>query len=202
VTDPDSLQLVRANPAAALFIDRARAIRPDFRLTEDNADAVARIAVGLEGLPLSLELAAQGVRSLGVEEVLSRIRIRMSLSAEIRDVPERQRSVSNTLMWSYVLLNDSEQRLFRRMAVFARGGTAESMEAVYNARRDLDAPVSTILEGLVDASLVEEADDDARNPTYALLETVREFALELLVASGEEEEIAKAVSTRNPLFFS
>jgi predicted ATPase/DNA-binding SARP family transcriptional activator len=160
--------------AVALFSERALALRPDF--TPD--EAVAAICRRLDCLPLALELAAARVKVLSSETLLARLEQRLPLlTGGTRDLPERQRTLRATLEWSYDLLSENEQRLFTRLAVFAGGCTLESADAV------CDAELET-LASLVDKSLLRKEDE-----RFAMLETIREYALEQLEASVEAEEL-------------
>jgi predicted ATPase len=162
--------------AVALFVERARAARPTF---EPNP-AVAHICRRLDGLPLAIELAAARVKSLPPAALLERLERRLPLlTGGPRDAPPRQRTLAATLEWSYELLDDREKQLFARLAVFAGGCTLEAAEEVCGA--NLDA-----IQSLVDKSLVRV--DDGR---FAMLETIREFALDRLAASDEANAIRR-----------
>jgi predicted ATPase len=169
------------NGAVALFVARARAARPDFRLDEENAAAVAAICVALDGLPLALELAAARTKLLPPQALLHRLGQRLDvLSSAGRDVPARQQTLRTTVEWSYRLLDAREQRLFARLAVFAGGFALGAAEEVCEA--DLDA-----LASLVDKSLVGR-DGAGSEPRFTMLETIREYARERL---DEGEDAAR-----------
>jgi tetratricopeptide (TPR) repeat protein len=182
------------SPAVALFVQRAAAARPDFTLTDDNAAAVADICARLDGLPMAIELAAARIKLLPPGALLSRLEGRLlSLAGGARDLPARQQTLRNAIDWSYELLTPAEQRLFRRLAVFANGWTLESAEAVCDARQDLELDILDGIASLVDKSLVQRAEpggttsvagygDEAR---FMMLETLREYALERLESAGE-----------------
>jgi predicted ATPase/transcriptional regulator with XRE-family HTH domain len=185
-------------PAVALFVERARARRPDFRLTGVNAGAVAEICTRLDGLPLAIDLAAAWVTLLPPVRLLARLEPRLPLLAGgARDLEERQRTMQNTLAWSYELLSPAEQRLFRRLGVFVGGCTLEAAEAVCStpaADESLGEEVLAGLRALADQSLVQpergvaeerERESEAR---FRLLHVVREYALERLKANGEGAE--------------
>src|SRR5690349_3985362 len=125
------LELLTQYEAVRLFIQQARAVQPDFHVTTDNAPAVAEICVRVDGLPLALELAASRVRHLTPEAILSRLEHRLPLLVSgARDLPARQRTLRNTIEWSYNLLGDAEQQLFRWLAVFVGGRTLAAIVAV------------------------------------------------------------------------
>lgn len=180
---PDVLTLGRFE-AVQLFTERALAASPRFRLTEENARAVAEITARLDGLPLAIELAATRTKVLTPEQMLPRLQDRLSLlTSGARTLPQRQRTLRDAIAWSYDLLDEAERRLFAWLSVFAGGCTLESAEAVCDPEElGLDA-----LEGitsLVDKSLIRRADPDG-HPRFAMLETIREFALERLAAEND-----------------
>jgi predicted ATPase/DNA-binding CsgD family transcriptional regulator/DNA-binding XRE family transcriptional regulator len=183
---PDALATV---PAVALFLERARVLDPEFRLTADTAAATAELCVRLDGLPLAIELVAARAAQLGVAVTLDRLARRLPLPAShMRDAPARQQSVRATLEWSLDLLDDGERELFRRLGVFVGGWTVGAAEAV--AGDSVSDPVSS-LASLADASLVvversQSAGDDVR---FRMLETAREVALDLLDASGDTDDV-------------
>ena len=169
-------------PAVRLYVERARATFPQFALTDDNAEAVGRICRGLDGLPLALELAAARVRTLGPEGTAARLGERLSLlSRGARDLPERQRSLRATLDWSVQLLDGPAQRLLATLAVFSGGASLEAIEAVWDGD---DAAAS--LDDLLDAALVTHGSAPDGTRRFGMLDTVREYALELLAGHGEE----------------
>jgi tetratricopeptide (TPR) repeat protein len=172
--------------AVRLYVERVRAVNPDFVLSEANAPAVVAIVRRLDGLPLALELAAARVRALSLTALLARLERSLPLlTGGAQDLPVRQRTLRETIAWSYDLLRPHEQILFRRLGVFAGGCTLDAAETVANLDESLE-----VLEGmdaLLDASLLQaEAQDDP--PRYTMLATIREFALERLMESGEESE--------------
>ena len=173
---------VVGNEAISLFVERARAIRPDFELTEANARAVAAICLRLDGLPLAIELAAARVVLFPPAALLARLDERLEvLTGGARDRPTRHHTLRATLDWSYDLLGESRRRLFARLAVFAGGWTLEAAETVCNG--DLD--VLDGLASLIDKSLVR-LEGTEEEPRFAMLDTVREYALDKLKESGEE----------------
>jgi len=157
-----------------LFVARARAALPSFVAS----DVVPELCARLDNLPLALELAAARVRILSPEQLLERLANRLDLLRAGRGTDPRQQTLRATIEWSHELLDEDEQRLFARLAVFVGGCTLASAEAVCDA--DLD-----ILESLVDKSLVRVREGDR----FWMLETIREYALERLEGSGEAEMV-------------
>jgi predicted ATPase/DNA-binding SARP family transcriptional activator len=177
------------NEAVALFVARAAAVRPGFELGDEHAADVAEICRALDGLPLALELAAARIKLLTPAELRDRLGRRLDLlTGGPRDAPARQQTLRATIDWSYELLATEEQRLFRDLGVFAGGWSLEAAERGCEA--GLDG-----LSALVDQSLVRPADERQR---FRMLETVREYALERLVASGE----GNAVRRRHAEYFA
>jgi tetratricopeptide (TPR) repeat protein len=175
-------------PAVALFVQRARAVRPDFALSEANAGAVAELCVRLDGLPLAIELAAARVGVLPPASLLARMdRALGVLTGGPRDLPARQQTLRDTFAWSYDLLTPEEQALFRQLAVFAGGAPLEAVEAVCSVEGQQAPDVLGGLAALVEASLLLGEGEAGVPPRYRLLETAREFALEHLESSGEAE---------------
>ncbi|MFN8512508.1 MAG: tetratricopeptide repeat protein [Chloroflexia bacterium] len=173
--------------APALFVARARSVRPGFTLTAANAAVVAAICARLDGLPLALELAAARLTVLSPADLLARLAARLPLlTGGPRDAPERQRTLRAAIAWSHDLLNAGEQALFRRLAVFAGGATLAAIEAVCAPPAPLAVELLDWLGGLVEQGLVQRefADADAP-PRFTMLETVREYAAEQLAAHGE-----------------
>jgi predicted ATPase/class 3 adenylate cyclase len=168
-----SVQPLVEAEAAELFRERALAVRSDFT---SNGE-VELICRRLDCLPLAVELAAARIKVLSPQQILARLERRLPLlTGGARDLPERQRTLRATIAWSHDLLDEDEQRLFRRLAVFAGGWTLEAAEEV--AEAELDA-----LQSLVEKSLVRQRDE-----RFWMLETIREFALEQLEESQETEE--------------
>lgn len=175
-------------PAIALFVQAARAVRPDFALTAANAAAVVAICQRLDGLPLAIELAAAQLRWLSPEVVLSRLGNRLAtLTGGSRDRHPRQQTLRQTLDWSYQLLDDEQRRLFARLAVFAGGCTLDAVAAICGDGADWRG--TERLGTLVAHSLVRHWIDIGNEPRFGLLETIREYAWEHLAASGEADTI-------------
>jgi predicted ATPase/class 3 adenylate cyclase len=175
----------------ALFVERARAARPDFAVTDETWPSVAGIVARLDGLPLAIELAAAKTRVLDPAQILSRLGDRLAfLAGGPRDAPSRQRALRETIAWSHDLLGPGEQTLFRRLAIFAGGWTLDAASAVCRpAEIGLDELAG--LEALLDQSLIRRADGLLGEQRFTMLETVHEYALERLDESGERDEIGR-----------
>jgi len=170
--------------AVALFVKRARAVKPDFEVTPENVDAIAAICVALEGVPLAIELAAARSRMLTPASMLARLDRRLSLlEGGPRDLPERQQTLRRTIEWSTQLLNDRDKRLLAELGVFAGSFSLEAVEFVTEDSSGPDFDPLIGLGTLVDNSLVREQDRGGR-PYYSMLTTVREYTLEQLEADG------------------
>ncbi|HLW98630.1 MAG TPA: protein kinase, partial [Candidatus Acidoferrales bacterium] len=181
-----SLEVLSQYSAIALFVQRASAVKPDFELTEQNAASVADICARLDGLPLAIELAAARVKLLSPSAMLTRLASRLQLlTGGARDLPTRQQTLRGAIDWSYDLLNPAEQKLFRRLSVFAGGCTLEAIEAVCNAKIDLGSDLLDGMTSIVDKSLVQQVDRPQGELRFLMLETIREYAQEKLAASEE-----------------
>ncbi|MDP9352569.1 MAG: tetratricopeptide repeat protein, partial [Chloroflexota bacterium] len=176
--------------AISLFVQRARAARPTFELTANNATAVSGICRRLDGLPLAIELAAARIRILPPEAMLGRIDHSLALlTGGARDLPERQRTLSAAIDWSYDLLDEKEKTLFARLAVFAGGWTLEAAEAVCDPEGGLD--VMDGMESLVEQSLIRLSGDHGAEPRFRMHATMREYALLRLERCGEAEDVRR-----------
>jgi predicted ATPase/class 3 adenylate cyclase len=179
--------------AVALFIERARAVKPDFEVTSANAPAVAEICARLDGLPLAIELAASRSKLLSPQALLARLGQRLQLlTSSTRDAPARQRTLRSAIQWSYDLLSEPEQFLFRRLSVFAGGATLPAVESVAAMLEDDTALLLDRVASLLDKNLLRQAGLETAEPRLLMLETIREFALECLAASGERAAVRKA----------
>ncbi len=175
-------------PAVALFLQRALAIKADFTLTETNIQAVADICIHLDGLPLAIELAAARIKLLPPQALLQRLTHRLQvLTGGVQNAPARQQALRNTIAWSYNLLDAAEQQLFRRLSVFAGGCMLEAVESISSAFAEQAGQVLDRVASLIDKSLLQQTEQEGDEPRVVMLETIREYALECLVRSGEEE---------------
>ncbi len=180
-------------PSVTLFVERAQAANAGFRLTAANARAVAEVCAGLEGLPLALELAAAETRVLPPETIVARLDRRLRiLAGGTRDAPDRQKTLRGTIDWSHHLLSDTERAAFRRLSVFAGGFTLEAALAVVDPFETLTAPIEEVIGALVDKSLIQARERRDGATRFSMLETLRVYALEKLVESGESERTRRA----------
>ena len=191
--DPShSLELdrLRRTEAVRLFVARARDARPDFELSEQNADAVAELCVRLDGLPLALELAAARIKLFSPHDILERLERRLEhLKAEPgAGLPERHRTLRAAVEWSYDLLGAEEQALFTSLGVFVGGFTLEGAEAVAG---DLALDVVAGVESLLNDSLLRTEPMAAGEPRFGMLETIREYALERLEERGDGHAVRR-----------
>jgi predicted ATPase/class 3 adenylate cyclase len=178
-----SAEQVARYEAIQLFVERARAVRPDFRLTDENAEAVVEICQRLDGLPLAIELATARIGLFSPDGLRARLGSRLQLlRAGAQDLPARQQTLGATIQWSYELLESGEQRLFELLSVFS-GMTLDAVETVAASVDDLrETGVDTVvgLASLTDKSLIRQADPGAGEPRLVMLETIREYASERL----------------------
>jgi predicted ATPase/DNA-binding XRE family transcriptional regulator len=178
--------------AVSLFVERARAVSPDFALTEKNARAIAEVCVQLDGLPLALELAAARVRVLSPLQIAKRLSDRFGLLASgSRGAPARHHSLQAAIDWSFDLLSARERLLLERLAVFAGGWTLEAVETVCAGGDIQPSEVLGLLGRLVDRSLVVAEPASSGAFRYRLLETIRKYASERLARSGEADALAR-----------
>ncbi|HWH24572.1 MAG TPA: tetratricopeptide repeat protein [Candidatus Limnocylindria bacterium] len=168
-----------------LFVERARAVRSDFGLTDDSARLVEEIVRRLDGLPLAIELAAARLRILPLEQISARLDHKLGLlTGGARDMPGRQQTLRGAIDWSYELLDDGLRRLFGRLSVFRGGAGLEQIEAVCGPAAEIGRDVLDGLADLADQSLIRPV-DGGRSARFAMLETIREYGLEKLAESGE-----------------
>ena len=196
IPDPERLPGLEAlshYEAVRLFIERARAAKADFAVTNENAPAVAEICARLDGLPLAIELAAARIKLLPPKAMLGRLGRRLKLlTGGARNLPERQRTLRGAIEWSHTLLEDGEKTLFCRMAVFSSGRTLEAIETVCDAEGDLPIDALEGVSSLLDKSLLRQEEGPNGEPRFVMLETIHEYAREKLRESGEAEEIRRA----------
>ena len=190
--DPErlpSLEVLAQSDAVRLFIERARAVKPDFMVTAENASAVAEIVFHLDGLPLAIELAAARVKLLTPQAMLPRLRQGLDLLASpSRDRTDRQRTLRGAIAWSYDLLDQGMQRLFARCAVFVGGAQLEQLEAVCGPSSDIGVDVLEGVSELVEQSLLRQSEVDGE-PRFRMLVTIRDYALERLAERGEVTDL-------------
>jgi predicted ATPase/class 3 adenylate cyclase/Tfp pilus assembly protein PilF len=177
--------------AVRLFVQRARAVKPDFEVTNENAPAVAEICARLDGLPLAIELAAARTKLLSPQALLSRLSNRLKLlKGGATNLPARQQTLRATIDWSYDLLTEEEKTLFGRLSVFSGGHTLEAAEEVCDPEGNLDA--LEVVESLLENSLLRREEGAEGEPRFVMLETVREYASEKLEESKEAEKFKRA----------
>jgi predicted ATPase/serine/threonine protein kinase len=182
-----SVEILSRCPAVALFVQRAVAAKPEFELNPENAPAVAEICARLDGLPLAIELAAARVKVLSPPLMLARLASRLQLlTGGARDLPQRQQTLRAAIDWSYDLLTAAEQKFFRRLSVFVGGCNLEGVEAVCDTKGDLDLDLLDGMASMLDKSLVQKIEQTTGESRFVMLETIREYALEKLEASGEQ----------------
>ncbi len=179
-----SLEQLARSEAVQLFVERAQAVKPDFRLTNDNAQAVAELCVRLDGLPLAIELATARLNLFSPQALVERLGNRLKLlRGGARDLPLRQQTLRGAIDWSYELLNPGEQRLFQLLSVFPGGCSFDAIEAAASAIERPGATDLDTLDGLaslVAKSLVRQAGQETGEPRLVMLETMREYAAERL----------------------
>jgi predicted ATPase/DNA-binding XRE family transcriptional regulator len=185
-----------SQPAIALLVERAQAVRPDFTLTPANTPAVAELCRRLDGLPLALELAAARLKILSPAALLARLELRLDLlTSAVRDAPERHQTLRTAIGWSYELLSSEEQYLFACLSIFVGGCTPEAVAAVCSEGEPDDNDLPVLLDqlgSLVDKNLVQAVTGPEGEPRFRMLETVGEYARDVLRSSGREEAIRSA----------
>ena len=189
---------IATSEAVQLFVDRARAARPDFELDDGNAAAIADICRRLDGLPLAIELAAARLRLFSPDALRDRLGSRLELlRSSGRDLPERQQTLRATIDWSYDLLEPGEQRLFEALAVFADADlrAVESVLAVVGAPKGSDVGIIDALASLLEKSLVRQVEVQAGEPRLSMLETIREYATERLEQGPASAQVRRAHAT-------
>jgi predicted ATPase/class 3 adenylate cyclase len=183
-----SVEMLTQYEAVRLFIARAAQVRPDFAVTNANAPAVAAITARLHGMPLAIELAAARIKLLTPDQIHARLERHLSLlTAGSRDLPERQQTLRGAIAWSYDLLDEGSRRLVDRLSVFRGGFDLDMAQQVCGPADEIGGDVVDGIGELIDQSLVRP--DDTQDGRFAMLETIREFAAEMLAARGEAESI-------------
>ena len=192
--DPErlpSLEVLAQSDAVRLFVERARAVKPDFMVTAENAAAVAEIVFRLDGLPLAIELAAARVKLLTPQAMLPRLKQGLDLlTSSAGDRTDRQRTLRGAIAWSYDLLDDGLKRLFARCAVFVNGARLEELEIVCGPATEIGRDVLDGVSELVDQSLMRQSDTEGES-RIRMLVTIRDFALEKLDSRGEHDELRR-----------
>ena len=186
-----SLEVLTQSDAVKLFVERARAVKPDFLVTAENAGAVAEISYRLDGLPLAIERAAARAKILTPQAMLPRLKQGLDLLASSSpDRIDRQRTLRGAIAWSYDLLDPGLQKLFARCAVFVAGAALEQLEAVCGPAAEIGRDVLDGVSELVDQSLMRQ-NEVGGEPRFRMLVTIRDFALEKLATGGEQEELLR-----------
>jgi predicted ATPase/DNA-binding CsgD family transcriptional regulator/transcriptional regulator with XRE-family HTH domain len=181
------------NAAVTLFIQRAQDAKPEFRINTVNVRTIAEICIRLDGLPLAIELAAARMKSFSSQALLARLEEHLLdvVISRDQDVSDRQRTLRSTIAWSYELLDTTEQQLFQRLAAFTGSWSLEAVEAMYHTLGEETIHVWNRIESLLDKSLLRSAEQEGEG-RLRLLETIREYGLEHLEASGEAEAVLQA----------
>jgi predicted ATPase/DNA-binding CsgD family transcriptional regulator len=175
-------------PAVELFLQRALAIKPDLAITQENAQAIISICRHLEGLPLAIELAAARIKLLPPQALLKRLAQRLQvLTGGAQNAPLRHQTLRNTIAWSYNLLKPTEQQLFRRLSIFVGGCTLEAIEVICGTSSVGTAQILDEVASLIDKSILQQIEQKGEEPRIIMLETIREYGLECLNVSEEEE---------------
>ena len=197
-----SIEQLTQYEAIQLFVERAQAVKPDFKVTNENAAAVAEICLRLDGLPLAIELATARISLFSPQALLERVGSRLKLlRGGARDLPVRQQTLRDTIDWSYELLDVGQQRLFALLSVFP-SCTIEAVEAVASGIKRLDETGLDVLDGLaslVDKSLIRQVDQDTGEPRLLMLETIREYAAERL---KDDPEFSAAARRAHATYFA
>jgi len=187
----DSPDMLLRSPAVSLFVWQAQAHMPSFHLTRENGPMIAAICRQLDGLPLALELAAARLPLFPPKALLMRLSQRLSLlTTGQQSAPTRHQTLRNTLEWSYSLLNENEQRVYRILSVFVGGCTIQSVEAVVHSMGNPPPDVIECMASLLDQHLIQQSEPPGPEPRLRMLETVREYVSFLLEANEQERQVA------------
>ena len=194
VADCEAIDALLAAPAVAVFLASARRAAPSYVFGPSDAGAIAAICRRLDGLPLALELAAPRLRLLSPVALLERLERRLPIAeGGPRDLPRHQRTLRDTVAWSYDRLSVPEQRTFRACAVFASGASLHAVESVTAELHPDGADVRSLLDSLLEKNLLVRDDDGVDGePRVRLLETLRDFAIDVLRAAGESDAAQRA----------
>ncbi len=185
------LAMLAQYPAVALFIDRARTVRPDWAPSDLQLHAIAEICARLDGLPLAIELAAAQTKLFEPAAILVKLSDRLgTLVGKARDAATRQQTLRGAIDWSYELLGAEERVLFAELGVFVSGWTPAAMQAIHERRGTHPDDAVMLLAGLVDHSLVQRVSLSNGEPRFGMLETIREYAIERLI-SQEQFQIVR-----------
>jgi predicted ATPase/DNA-binding SARP family transcriptional activator len=177
-------------PAVALFLSRGRAVRPHLNLSESNASVVARICCRLDGLPLAIELAAAQLRRRTENELLDDLEVTLgALPGAFRDLPDRQRTLTATIEWSYRLLDDGERELFDRLGVFAGDPTLAAVNNIRALVAEKEVKTESVLNGLARHSLLHLYKDPSGEDRVSMLQSIREFARDQLASRGHASTV-------------
>jgi non-specific serine/threonine protein kinase len=188
LSGPVDAETIEQIPAVALFVERARARRATFKLTAQNARAVAEVCVRLDGLPLAIELAAAQIAIFSPRAILARLSAHAPLVVSApRDLPPRHQTLEATVAWSYDLLDEGERAAFRSTSVFIGGFTASGVDAVLGAANHSGATLETLAR-LTGKSLLRLIDEESEEPRFGMLETLRDYASGQLALQGEQAE--------------
>jgi predicted ATPase/DNA-binding CsgD family transcriptional regulator len=186
-----SFESVEHNPAVALFVERARSIRSDFELNDDNIEAIVDICRRLDGLPLAIELAAARLKVLSPSAILSRLTHSLRLlTGGPRDAPLRLQSMRDAISWSYELLGEREQRFFRSLGIFRSSFSLGAAEAIADGTNSSGDAFEDVLD-LVNQSLLVPVQGTEDEPRFAMLETIHEFAVDALDEAGELDQLSR-----------
>jgi predicted ATPase len=174
-----------SDPAIELFIERARAVRPDFDPSEEDRETIAQICLAVDDLPLAIELAAARIRLFPLLTLLTRLTDRLAtLQSTARDLPERQRTLRGAIDWSYDLLDEVEREVFARLSVFVGGAGLAAVDGVIDPAEELGADIIGVLGSLIDKSLLRPEDMPGAEPRFRMLETIRGYGFERLAGSA------------------
>ncbi|MEW1953357.1 adenylate/guanylate cyclase domain-containing protein [Terrabacter sp. NPDC080008] len=186
----ENLASAQASPAVQLFVQQGQHVRPDFELRAENAADVMALCRGLDGLPLAIEIASARLKVLTPHALVARLNTRLDLSTTMHDVADRQRTLRNTIAWSYDLLPPGAQSVFARLGVFDSGADLAAVSAVLDDGSDpAGADPLEAITPLVDASLLMVTENHDGEPRVELLETVRAFAVDRLVSTGALDSV-------------